>query len=67
LPVPRPILDKPLEVATEKVKAKIEAKKVEIVESAKTEVATRAAEARQQLEDAAKEKAKGAIKDLLHF
>ncbi|MFA5113218.1 MAG: AsmA family protein [Candidatus Margulisiibacteriota bacterium] len=62
-PFPKPILDKPLEVLTEKVKAKIEAKKVEIVESAKTEVATKAAEVKKELE----EKAKGAIKDLLKF
>jgi uncharacterized protein involved in outer membrane biogenesis len=62
-PFPKPILDKPLEVVTEKIKAKIEAKKVEIVESAKTEVATKAAEAKKELE----EKAKGAIKDLLKF
>ena len=62
-PIPKPILNKPLDVATEKIKAKIEAKKVELVESAKTEAATKAAEAKKELEN----KAKDAVKNFLKF
>ncbi len=62
-PFPRPILDKPLEVATEKIKAKIEAKKVEIVEKAKTELATKEAEAKKALEEEAKKK----LRELIRF
>ena len=61
-PFPKPILEKPLEVATEKIKAKIEAKKVEIVEKAKAELATKEAEAKKALEEEAKKKLKELIK-----
>lgn len=61
-PFPKPILEKPLEVATEKIKAKIEAKKVEIVEKAKVELATKEAEAKKALEEEAKKKLKELIK-----
>jgi uncharacterized protein involved in outer membrane biogenesis len=62
-PFPKPILEKPLEVATEKIKAKIEAKKVEIVEKAKADLATKEEEAKKALEEEAKKK----LKDLIKF
>jgi uncharacterized protein involved in outer membrane biogenesis len=61
-PFPRPILEKPLEVATEKIKAKIEAKKVEIIEKGKAELATKEEEAKKALEEEAKKKLKEMIK-----
>lgn len=62
LPLPKPILDKPLEAAVGKINAKIEAKKVEIVEKAKTEIATRETEIKKAIEEEAKKKLKELIK-----
>ncbi|OGB88977.1 hypothetical protein A2625_04540 [candidate division WOR-1 bacterium RIFCSPHIGHO2_01_FULL_53_15] len=49
-PFPRPILDKPFEAAIGKLKVKIEAKKVEIEESVKAELATKEAELKKEAE-----------------
>lgn len=61
-PIPKPILGKPIEVGVGKVKAKLEAKKVEIVEKAKTELATKEEEAKKAIEEEAKKKLKEIIK-----
>ena len=62
LPIPKPILDKPVEAVVGKIKAKIEAKKVEIVEKAKVEIATKEAEVKKAIEEEAKKKLKELIK-----
>jgi hypothetical protein len=71
-PIPKPILSKPLEVAVGKIKAKIEAKKIEFESKAQVELATKEAEAKKALEqekqkaaEAAKQEAKQQIKNLL--
>ena len=72
-PIPRPILEKPLETAVGKLKLKIEAKKVEIEQQAKQELASKEAEAKKALEEKAaaekqrlQEEAKQKLKGLFH-
>jgi len=61
-PIPKPILEKPLEKAVGKLKVKIEAKKVEIEQKAKEELASKETEAKKALEEEAKKKLKEMIK-----
>lgn len=58
-PIPKPILGKPLEVGIGKIKAKVEAKKVELIQQASAEVE----KGKQQLQEEAKKK----INDFLKF
>ena len=61
-PIPKPILDKSFEVAVGKVKAKINAKKVEIVTKVQAELATKETEAKKALEQEAKQQVKNLLK-----
>ena len=54
LPIPKPILDKPLEAAVGKVKVKIEAKKVEIETAAQKAAADKLEEEKARLKEEAK-------------
>lgn len=62
-PLPRPILDKPVEIVIGKVKAKIEAQKIEIEQKAQETVQQKLDEEKARLQ----EEAKGKLKDLLKF
>ncbi|MDD4178777.1 MAG: AsmA family protein [Candidatus Margulisbacteria bacterium] len=62
-PLPKPILDKPIEVVVGKVKAEIEAKKVELVKQVSAEVNKQVDAAKKSLE----EEAKRQLKDLIKF
>ncbi|MFA4843681.1 MAG: AsmA family protein [Candidatus Margulisiibacteriota bacterium] len=70
-PIPKPILEKPLDVAVGKIKAKIEAKKIEIETKVQAELASKEAEAKKALEqekqkavEAVKQEAKQQLKNL---
>ena len=62
-PVPKPILDKPIEQALGKIKLKIEAKEVEIKQQVQTEIDKKAEAAKKTIEDEAKKK----LKELIRF
>ena len=74
MPIPIPILDKPIEKVVGKIKAVIEAKKIEIVSQVSQEVEAKKAELKKEAEAKAeaekarlKEEAKGQLKNLLKF
>ena len=62
-PFPSPILTKPLEAVAGKIKAKIEAKKIEIETKAQQELKKSEEEAKKKLEEEAKKK----VKEILKF
>jgi len=62
-PIPVPVLEKPIEKATEKVKVKIEAKKIEVEEAAKKQ----AEEEKKRVEEEAKKKLEEEAKKLFKF
>ena len=77
-PIPKPILDKPIEAAIGKIKLKIEAKKVEIEQKVQTELKKKEEEAKKTLEEEKKrlaeeakqkaaEEAKKQLKNLIKF
>jgi len=63
LPIPVPVLDKPMEKAIEGIKIKLEAKKVEIVKQAED----KAKQEGDKLKEQAQEEAKKQLKNLLNF
>lgn len=61
-PIPVPILEKPIEKAVEKLKIKIETKKIEIEEKAKEEASKKIEEEKERLKEEGKKKLKELIK-----
>jgi len=66
-PIPVPILNKPIEKAIEKVKLKIEAKKVEIQKQAEDKIQEEAKKAEDEAKKQLEEEAKKQLKNLFNF
>ncbi len=66
-PIPVPILNKPIEKAIEKVKLKIEAKKIEIQKQAEDKIQEEAKKAEEQAKKQLEEEAKKQLKNLINF